>query len=70
MNSSWKEIRIISKKDKLPDPSKILDMVNFSKELINQGRSYIIFDIDNLTVKSQNRTSHYDFGELRRVRND
>ncbi len=70
LRRGWKEIRIISNKDKLPDENHIRQMITFAKEVISSGRSYIIFNIDNLTVSYQNHNSHYDFGELKRVRND
>lgn len=70
LRRGWKEIRIISNKDKLPNEDCIKKMVSFAKEIINSGRSYVIFNIDNLTMEYQNYNSHYDFGELKRVRND
>jgi len=70
LRRGWKEIRIISKKDKLPNEQGIKLILSSAKEILNSGRSYVIFDIDKSTIECQNCNSHYDFGELKRVRND
>ncbi len=66
----WKEIRIISNKDKLPNKKHIEQMISFAKNIILSGRSYVVFNIDDSTIEYQSYNSHYDFGKLERVRND
>jgi len=67
-DKGWKEIRIISKKDKLPFDSKLIELMIFAKTYLNSGHHYIIFDIDNSIVKSSQFKVNYDFGNLRRIR--
>jgi very-short-patch-repair endonuclease len=66
----WKQIRIISSKDKLPNKEKIIQLLNDAQSLINEGKKYIIFNIDNTTIEYQNYTSHYSFGKTKKVCND
>ena len=47
-NFGCKELRIISKKDKLPDDSILLNMINLAKEyLLNTNHTWINIDLDN-----------------------
>ena len=66
--SGWKEIRIISKKDYLPNDSIILEMIEYAKHYLNTGHSWIKFDIDNNLVKSSQFNIDYNYNELRRIR--
>lgn len=63
----WKEIRIISKKDRLPNENCILNIFNYGLKLLETGK-YCIFDIDNGTVSYGNKTILFNFGELSRIR--
>jgi len=65
--SGWKEIRIISKKDYLPNDNIILEMVNYAKEYLNTGHSWIKFDIDNQLVKCSQFNIKYNYNTLRRI---
>lgn len=68
--SGWKSIRIISRFDKLPNKEKIIEIINYARSLISSGSKWVLFDIDNNILKSQNYNSHYNFGETKRIRND
>jgi len=64
----WREIRIISRKDKLPSDEVVFLMVEFAKEYLNIGHSWIYFDIDDKTIECSQYKIKCDFGELRRIR--
>jgi len=64
----WKEIRIISLKDKLPSENKIIEMIDFAKEYLNKGHHYIKFDIDNSKMINSQDECNYDFEELRGIK--
>lgn len=66
--SGWKEIRIISRKDYLPSNHKILEMINYAKEYLDTGHSWIKFDIDKGIVKSSQFEKDYNYGEIKRMR--
>jgi hypothetical protein len=66
----WKEIRIISGKDNIPTETKIIEMIEFAKEYISTGHSWIVFNIGKGTVKTSQFENVYDFGSLSRVRKD
>lgn len=65
----WKSIRIISKKDYLPSDIKIKEIIKIGKNILKE-RSWIVFDIDNSEIKYKNFIEKYDFGEIKRLRND
>lgn len=47
-NSGWKELKIISKRDELPDDNTLLKMINLAKEyLLNTNHSWINIDLNN-----------------------
>ena len=64
----WSKITIISLKDYLPQDDKIINMIEYAKEYLNTGHSWIIFDVDNKLVESSQFNYTYDFGELRKVK--
>lgn len=66
-NRGWKQIRIISLKDKLPTETTIINMIEFAKEYLKQGHSWIKFDIDNQKVLSSQFKNDYNFGKVRRI---
>jgi len=68
-NKGWKEIRIVSTKDKLPDEDKIKEIYKYAKEYLNTGHSWIRFDIDNGIVKTSQFEEEFDFGRLKYNRN-
>lgn len=68
--NGYKTMRIISRKDKLPSDSKLLEILDYSRTYFkeNPERSWIEFDIDNSTMRNalcKDNAQHYDFGELR-----
>lgn len=65
----WKEIRIISTGDVLPTKGKIISMFEEAKNIL-KDRSWILFDIDNLTMETSKGKVDYDYGVLKRIRTD
>jgi very-short-patch-repair endonuclease len=65
----WKEIRIISTGDVLPTKEKIISMFEEAKNILKE-RSWILFDIDNLTMETSKGKVAYDYGVLKRIRTD
>jgi hypothetical protein len=63
----WREIRIISTKDKIPKDEKILEIIQFAKDYLNNGHHSIKFYLDDGTVTCSQFTQVYDFGELRNI---
>lgn len=68
--SGWKDIRITSKKDKLPSNSVLIDMFNKGKEILYSGRSWVEFDIDNSLIKTSQYEKDYEYGNLLVIRRD
>lgn len=67
----WKEIKLISRKDYLPvNKNLILDMFSFAKNYLNNGHSWIYFDIDNQIVKCNQFKINYNFGKLFKYKNN
>lgn len=64
----YKQIEIISRKDYLPPDEIILEMIDFAKQYLNSGHSWITFDIDNFIVKSSQFNKIYNFGTLRKIK--
>lgn len=60
-------ITIESKHDFLPEDNIILDMVEYAKSIFNQGRSWVVFDIDEGIVKYRYNIKNYDYGILRKI---
>lgn len=69
-SKGWREIRIISINDKLPLDEKILEMIEYAKEYLNTGHSWIKFDINNNKVINSQGEFDYDFGELRKIKHN
>ena len=65
----WKEIRIKSRRDYFPQDGVLLSMYQFALETLKNSK-YIIFDIDNETVEYNNQVFTYNYGKLKRLRND
>lgn len=65
--NGWKSIRIISLKDKLPLDEVILQMIEYAKEYLNEGCSWIEFNIDNKNIKTSQFCINVDYGELRKI---
>lgn len=66
----WKEIRIISTKDKIPTDEKLIEMMQFARNYLNSGHHYIKFLLDEGKVLSSQFTKDYNFGDLRYIYKD
>jgi hypothetical protein len=65
----WKEIRIVSKKDKVPTVEVLNKMMAFAHIHLNNGHSWIRFKLDENMVEYNNNNDefvleYFDFGEL------
>lgn len=69
-SNGWKEIRIISKKDFLPNDDVIKRMVDEANIYLDSGHSWIKYDIDNDKVICSQYDRNYDFGELRKIKEE
>lgn len=63
-SKGWKEIRIVSKKDKLPNKEKIMEMIIFAKQYFTDNLRWIRFDIDNSKIINQSGEINFDYGNL------
>lgn len=61
----WKEIRIISNKDKVPSPERITQMIEYAKAYLGSNHSWIHFELDTKRVVGNQFEAHYEFGPLR-----
>lgn len=67
----YKQMRIISSKDKLPSDSTLLQMLSEAKEYFSKtNHSWCSYDIDkSLLFNAENKDGiYYDFGELRTIK--
>jgi len=64
----WREIRIISRKDKLPSDEVVFLMFEFARDYLNSGHSWIHFDIDNNIIECSQFKNKCDFGKLRKIK--
>ena len=72
-NKGYKQMRIISVKDKLPSDDMLLKMLLIAKEyLLNTFHSWISFDIDNSKmINAENKDIggvFFDYGKLRKIK--
>jgi len=58
-NRGWKEIRIISIKDVIPEDNKIIEMIRYAKDYLNTGHSWIKFNVDEGIVESSQFNKQY-----------
>jgi len=65
--NKWKGIRIISKKDLLPNDNNIIEIIEIAKTYFNTGHSWIEFNIDNQLVKCSQFEDVFKYGELRKI---
>lgn len=68
--NGWKEIRIISLRDKLPSDKKLLLMIEEAREILESGRSWVTFNIDESFIETSKIKENYNFGELRNIYGD
>lgn len=59
----WKMIEIISTSDNIPLPAVLKEMMRLSEEVLKSS-SYIVFNLDDLTVKIKGKYKKYDFGNM------
>lgn len=64
---NWKEIRIVSKYNKIPCDDIILKMINYANDYFLTGHSWILFDIDNAFVKCSQYKIGYDFESIKEL---
>jgi hypothetical protein len=69
-NLGWKEIRIISTNDYLPSDEILLHMYDIALEYLNSGHSWIKFDIDNDKIINSQFECDYDYGVLRKIKEE
>ncbi len=62
-NRNWKMIEVISTNDMLPYPEKIHEMLKLAREVCQES-SYIVFNLDDSTVKIQGKYYSYNYGEV------
>jgi hypothetical protein len=66
-DNGYNLITIESRHDYLPCDEIILDMIKYAKQIFSQGRSWIVFDIDENIVKYRYNIKPYDYGGLRKI---
>ncbi len=66
--NGWKEIRIISEKDKVPAEEKIIEIFDYACSHLNSGHTWIRFYIDNQKLiyneRGEIREEEFNFGDL------
>jgi len=67
-SKGWKEIRILSIKDYLPQDNIILDLLLYAKDYLSTGHSWIKFDIDNSKIITSQYEINVDYGILRKIK--
>jgi len=68
--NGWKQIRIVSLNDYLPNKNILIEMLSFAKMYFNSGHSSITFDIDNSNVVVFKNKVPYNFEKLRKIKKD
>jgi len=63
-------IRIISKKDWIPEDDILSYILKHAKDYLSSGHSWIKFDIDNNTVESSEGFKSFEYGKLRKLKPD
>ncbi len=64
----WNFIEIISRKDYLPQDEILLLMIDYAKDYLSTGHSWITFDIDNYNIKTSQFSINVNYGQLRKIR--
>jgi len=64
----WRQIRIISKLDYIPQDDKIIDIIGYAKNYLSDNHSWINFNIDTNTIINSLGTFKFDFGKTHQVR--
>ena len=69
-NRDWKQIRIISSKDLLPEDHKILELIYECRKYLNQGHSWIHINLDNTEIKCSQYIRNIELGPLRKIKGE
>ena len=69
-SKGWKDFRIISRKDNLPSDEILLQMLDIAKEWFENEHSWIKFDIDNSTYETSKGILDYNYGKLRKIKDE
>lgn len=65
----WKQIRIKSEKDYLPCQSMIYKLMSIAMHHLTD-KSWIVFNIDNSTIKTSDGVQKFEYGKLIKLRSD
>ena len=63
----WKQIRIISLKDFLPQDEVVIEMINSAMKYLNSGRHWIEYYIDEGQLICSQYKTNYNYGQLRKI---
>jgi hypothetical protein len=63
----WRIIRLISKKDYLPEDEIIKNIIEHAISYLNSGHTWINIDIDNSLVINSQGLFDFDYGKLRQI---
>lgn len=66
-NNGWREIRIISKKDRLPDDNIIIENIKYAINYIKSGHSWCEINIEDSKIRGSQFEKDIDLGKLRWV---
>lgn len=65
----WKMIKIISKKDLLPNDELIIKLIKYCKNMLINN-SWIIIDIDKSIIKGKDFVNNIELKELRKIKDE
>lgn len=60
----WREMRIVSRSDKVPHADIVLSMMSIAREHFAKGRSWIMFMLDENCITSSEGSTPMDYGNL------
>jgi very-short-patch-repair endonuclease len=67
-SQGWRQIKIISLKDKLPSDEIILNVVNESINFLQETKeNWVEINIDKNCIRTKNNERYYFFGETRKI---
>lgn len=66
-SQGWKIIRIISRKDLLPNDETIIELITNAKQHLNKGNYWFEIDIDNNTLNCREYKDDFLFTNLRKI---
>ena len=65
----WRCIRLVSRKDYLPQDDALQRIILEAIAIIEDGRSFVVIDIDQGIISHAKQSVSVDFGELHRLKN-